>query len=66
MTSDRAIEEIRAVRRRISEAYGHDVRAFLEHCRELERQYQATLIDQRDVEVRLARAQAVGEQSGEA
>jgi hypothetical protein len=43
MTPDQAIEEIRAVRRRISEAYGHDVKAFLEHYRELERQYQKSL-----------------------
>jgi hypothetical protein len=65
MTPDQAIEEIRAVRQRISEAYGHDVKAFLEHYRELERQYQEKLIDRRDAEARLPRAQAVGEQSGE-
>ena len=40
MTPDKALEEIRAVRQQISETYGHDVKAFLEHYRELERQYQ--------------------------
>ena len=66
MTPDQAIEEIRAVRQRISEAYGHDVKAFLEHYRELERQYQEKLISRRDDQARPPRAQVVGEQSGEA
>jgi len=66
MTPDQAIEEIRAVRQRISEAYSHDVKAFLEHYRELERQYQEKLIGRRDTEARSPRTQAVGEQSGEA
>ena len=65
MTPDQAIEEIRAVRQRISEAYGHDVKAFLEHYRELERQYQDRLIGRRDDEARPPRARAVGEQTGE-
>jgi hypothetical protein len=65
MTPDQAIEEIRAVRQQISEAYGHDVKAFLDHYRELERQYQEKLIGRRDAETRSPR-QAVGEQSGEA
>jgi hypothetical protein len=66
MTPDQAIEEIRAVRQRISEAYGHDVKAFLEHYRELERQYQEKLIGRRDAEAKPLRAPAVGEQSGKA
>jgi hypothetical protein len=66
MTPDQAIEEIRAVRRRISEAYGHDIKAFLEHYRELERQYQEKLIDRRGAEAPPPHAQAVGEQSEEA
>ena len=65
MTPDQAIEEIRAVRQRISEAYGHDVKAFLQHYRELERQYQEKLIDRRDAEASPPRVHAVGEQSGE-
>jgi hypothetical protein len=64
MTPDQAIEEIRAVRQQISEAYGHDVKAFLEHYRELERQYQERLIGQRDAEARFPEASAVEEQSG--
>jgi hypothetical protein len=66
MTPDQAIEEIRAVRQRISEAYGHDVKAFLEHYRELECQYQEKLIGRRDAKARPSRPQAVGEQSEEA
>ena len=66
MTPDQAIDEIRAVRQRISEAYGHDVKAFLEHYRELERQYQEKLIGRRDAEAMPTRTQAVGEQSEEA
>jgi hypothetical protein len=66
MTPDQAIEEIRAIRQRISEAFGHDVKAFLEHYRELERQYQEKLIGRKDAEARPPRAQAVGEQSEEA
>ena len=48
MTPDPAIEEILAVRQRLSDAYGHDGKAFLEHYRELERQYQEKLIGRRD------------------
>jgi hypothetical protein len=66
MTPDQPIEEIRAVRQRIPEAYGHDVKAFLEHYRELERQYQDRLIGRRDADARPSRAQAAGEQSREA
>jgi hypothetical protein len=57
MTPDQAIEEIRAVRQRISEAYGHEVKAFLEHYRDLERHYQERLIGPRDAEARPSRAQ---------
>ena len=64
MTQDKALEEIRAVRQQISEAYGHDVKAFLEHYRELERQYQERLIGRKDSEARLPKAQVVGERSG--
>ena len=64
MTPDKALEEIRAVRQQISAAYGHDVKAFLEHYRELERQYQERLLGQRDAAARLPKASAVGEQSG--
>jgi hypothetical protein len=62
MTPDKAIEEIRAIRQQISEAYGHNVKAFLEHYRELERQYQERLIGRKDAEATLPKASAVGEQ----
>jgi hypothetical protein len=64
MTPDKAIEEIRAVRQQISEAYGHDVKAFLEHYRELERQYPERLISRKDAEAKLPKSSAVGDQSG--
>ena len=60
MTPDKALEEIRAVRQQISETYGHDVKAFLEHSREhsreLERQYQERLIGRKDAGTRLPKA----------
>ena len=64
MTPDKALEEIRAIRRQISETYGHDVKAFLEHYRELERQYQERLIGRKDVETGLPRVPAGADQSG--
>ena len=36
---DPAIEEIRETRRRISEEFGHDTRALVEHYRELEKRH---------------------------
>ena len=47
MKKDKAIEEIRAVRQKISEEYGHDITAFLDHYRELERQYKDRLVTTR-------------------
>ena len=44
MMPDKALEEICTVRQQISEIYGHDVKLFLEHYRELERQYQERLV----------------------
>jgi hypothetical protein len=64
MTQDKAIEEIRAVRKQISAAYGHDVKAFLEHYRALETQYKEKLIQRRDAGAILPREQAIEEQSG--
>lgn len=37
MKPDPAIEEIRAVRHQISEEFGHDTQALLDHYRELEK-----------------------------
>ena len=47
MKKDKAIEEIRAVRQKISEEYDHDITAFLDHYRELERQYKDRLVTTR-------------------
>lgn len=37
MRADPAIDEVRAVRHRISEEFGHDTQALLDHYRELEK-----------------------------
>ena len=37
--ADKAIEEIREVRRRISAEFDHDITKYLAHLRELEKQY---------------------------
>jgi hypothetical protein len=39
MKKDIAIEEIREVRHRISERFGHDTKALLDHYRELEKKH---------------------------
>jgi hypothetical protein len=66
MTRDKALEEIRAVRQQISETYGHDVKAFLEHYRNLECQYQERLIGRKDTETRLTKALERADRSGSA
>lgn len=47
---DQAIETILAVRRKISEEYGHDIKAFLDHYRELESQYKNRLVEGKQVQ----------------
>ncbi|MBI4559695.1 MAG: hypothetical protein HY706_19065 [Candidatus Hydrogenedentes bacterium] len=37
MKKDIAVEEIRSVRHRISERYGHDTQALLKHYKEMEK-----------------------------
>ena len=66
MTRDEAIEEIRAVRKQISEAYGHNVKAFLEHYRTLETQYKERLIGRRDTGASPSRELAIEEEDGSA
>jgi hypothetical protein len=39
MKADPLLDEIRAVRRRISARFGHDTKALVDHYRELEKQY---------------------------
>ena len=47
MKIDKAIAEIRAVRHRISEEYGHDTKALLDHYKKLERDYPGRIISKR-------------------
>ncbi len=44
MGKDVAIEEIREVRHRISEKYGHNTRAILAHYKELEAKYKERML----------------------
>jgi hypothetical protein len=44
MKPDPAIDEIRAVRHRISEEFGHDTQALLDHYRELEKLHPERLL----------------------
>ncbi len=44
MTKDPAIEEIRAVRQKISAQYGHDTKALLKHYRDMEAKYKDRII----------------------
>lgn len=44
MKADPPIDEIRAVRHRISQEFGHDTRALLDHYRELEKLYPERLL----------------------
>jgi len=39
LKKDPLIDEIRAVRHRISARFGHDTKALLDHYREMEKQY---------------------------
>ena len=61
MTQDKAIEEVRSVRQQISEAYSHDIKAFMQHYRDLENQYKERLIGQRESVTMLLREQTVAE-----
>jgi len=51
MRQDRAIEEIRAVRRKISAQYGHDTKALLKHYKELEAKYKNRIISKPSVTI---------------
>ena len=44
MQTDEAIEEIRRVRHEISEEFGHDTQALLDHYRSLEKRYQHRML----------------------
>ena len=47
MKLDKAIAEIRAVRHQISEEYGYDTKALLDHYKKLERDYLDRIISKR-------------------
>ena len=44
MKKDTAVDEIRAVRHKISERFGHDTRALLDYYREMERKYKGRVL----------------------
>ncbi len=48
--SDPLIDEVRAIRREISERYGNDVDRLCDHLRELERQHREWVIVEEPVE----------------
>jgi len=47
MRPDPPIDEIRAVRHRISERFGHDTKALCDHYRELEKKYRDRMLRDR-------------------
>jgi len=47
MRKDPLIDEIRAVRHRISERFGHDTKALCDHYRELEKKYRDRMVRDR-------------------
>lgn len=44
MKQDIAIKEIRGVRHKISEKYGHDTKALLDHYKKLESKYSSRML----------------------
>jgi len=44
MGKDILVDEIRAVRHRISERFGHDTKALLDHYREMETRYRDRML----------------------
>ena len=44
MQKDQAIEEIRAVRHKISSQFGHNTKALLDHYKELEKRYAGRIL----------------------
>jgi inorganic pyrophosphatase len=47
MRKDPLIDEIRAVRHRIPERFGHDTKALCDHYRELEKKYRDRMVRDR-------------------
>jgi hypothetical protein len=48
MRKDPPIDEIRAVRHRISERFGHNTKRLCDHYREMEKRYQGRMLRDRD------------------
>ena len=44
MATDTLVDEVRAVRHRISERFGHDTKALLDHYRQLEKKYAGRML----------------------
>ncbi len=61
MKPDPAIEEVRAVRHRISEEFGHDTQALLDHYRELEKLHPQRVYRPKDSGLTKAGAPATAE-----
>jgi hypothetical protein len=47
MTKDPLIDEIRAVRHRISERFGHNTKRLCDHYREMEKEYRGRILRDR-------------------
>jgi len=56
MRKDPLIDEIRAVRHRISERFGHDTKRLCDHYREMEKKYRGRMLRDR-TEAEAARSQ---------
>ncbi len=50
MKKDPPIDEIRAVRHRISERFGHDTKRLCDHYREMEKKYRGRMLCDRSEE----------------
>jgi hypothetical protein len=59
-TSDPLIDEVRAIRQRISEQFGHDVDRLVEHLREMELRQPGRVVKPADL-----KRQGVAKSSGE-
>ena len=47
--ADPLIDEVRSIRQKISEEFGHDVDRLVEHLREIERKYSKRVVQPADV-----------------
>jgi hypothetical protein len=62
MSADSAIvEEVRKRRCELSERFGHDLRAYYEHLREVQDKYQSRMVDQ----ITVVRSRGTNDEVGE-